>query len=61
MRALLDSDHLHHVRARAWLKENIKAGWASCPLTQNGRIPIMSQPGYPGALPGAKARHLVVI
>jgi predicted nucleic acid-binding protein len=45
--ALLDSDHVHHARARAWLKENIRHGWASCPLTQNGCIRIMSQPGYP--------------
>jgi toxin-antitoxin system PIN domain toxin len=51
--ALLDSDHLHHVRARAWLRENIKTGWASCPLTQNGCIRIMAQPGYPNALPVA--------
>jgi toxin-antitoxin system PIN domain toxin len=51
--ALLDSDHVHHGRARVWLKENIKHGWASCPLTQNGCIRIMSQPGYPNALPAA--------
>lgn len=51
--ALLDSDHAHHARAKAWLKENITHGWASCPLTQNGCIRIMSQPGYPGALPAA--------
>ena len=51
--ALLDSDHLHHGRAKAWLKENIKHGWASCPLTQNGCIRIMSQPAYPNALPAA--------
>ncbi len=51
--ALLDSDHVQHGRARAWLKENIKHGWASCPLTQNGCIRIMSQPGYPNALPAA--------
>lgn len=51
--ARLDGDHLHHARARAWLKENIKSGWASCPLTQNGCICIMSQPGYPQALPAA--------
>jgi toxin-antitoxin system PIN domain toxin len=51
--ALLDSDHVHHLRAKAWLKENIKHGWASCPLTQNGCIRIMSQSGYPNALPAA--------
>lgn len=51
--ALLDSDHLHHVRALDWLKANIDSGWASCPLTQNGCVRIMSQPGYPNALPPA--------
>jgi toxin-antitoxin system PIN domain toxin len=51
--ALLDSDHLHHARAMAWLGENIRGGWASCPLTQNGCIRIMSQSGYPNALPAA--------
>jgi toxin-antitoxin system PIN domain toxin len=51
--ALLDSDHVHHAQAKAWLKVNIKHGWASCPLTQNGCIRIMSQPGYPNALPAA--------
>ena len=51
--ALLDSDHLHHARAVAWLKENIHFGWTSCPLTQNGCIRIMSQTGYSNALPAA--------
>lgn len=49
--ALLDQGHLHHTAARDWLSRNIKQGWASCPLTQNGCIRIMSQPGYPNALP----------
>lgn len=51
--ALLDSDHLHHARALDWLKANIDSGWASCPLTQNGCVRIMSQPGYPNAVPPA--------
>lgn len=51
--ALLDSDHLHHTRALTWLMENIGAGWASCPLTQNGCIRILSQQAYPNALPAA--------
>jgi len=51
--ALLDSDHLHHAAAVTWLTENIRTGWASCPLTQNGCIRIMSQSGYPNALPAA--------
>ena len=49
--ALLDSDHIHHHRATRWMAHAQFAGWASCPITQNGCIRIMSQPAYPGALP----------
>ena len=57
--ALLDADHLHHVRARDWLSANITTGWASCPITQNGCIRILSQPNYPNALtPAAVAERL---
>ena len=52
--ALLDADHLHHARAAGWLAQNIAAGWASCAVTQNGCIRIMSQPAYPNALPAAR-------
>ena len=48
--ALLDSDHVHHADATDWLANNVEGGWASCPLTQNGCIRIMSQPRYPNAL-----------
>jgi toxin-antitoxin system PIN domain toxin len=48
--ALLDADHIHHRRAREWLEANIAAGWASCAITQNGCIRILSQPNYPNAL-----------
>jgi uncharacterized protein len=49
--ALLDAGHVHHVGARGWIEANIAQGWASCPLTQNGCIRIMSQTGYPGSQP----------
>jgi len=52
--ALLDADHLHHRRASQWLAEHIAAGWASCAITQNGCVRIMSQPGYPNPLPTAQ-------
>lgn len=48
--ALLDENHTHHGDASDWLAENIHLGWASCPLTQNGCVRIMSQPRYPNAL-----------
>ena len=51
--ALLDQAHPHHATALDWLKANIRQGWASCPITQNGCIRIMSQPAYPGSRPPA--------
>jgi toxin-antitoxin system PIN domain toxin len=55
--ALLDPDHVHHASARQWLASNQAAGWASCPLTQNGCIRIMSQPRYPNPLPASAVIH----
>jgi toxin-antitoxin system PIN domain toxin len=49
--ALLDPDHVHHFAATDWLARNIGLGWASCPVTQNGCIRILSQPKYPNPLP----------
>lgn len=53
--ALLDADHVHHRVARNWLAAEIESGWASCPITQNGLIRILSQPRYPGSIPVARA------
>ena len=47
--ALHDRDHVHHPRAAQWFTEHAAMGWATCPLTQNGCLRIMSQPGYPNA------------
>ena len=49
--ALLDSDHASHDRATSWFAAHARNGWASCPITQNGCIRVMSHPGYPNALP----------
>jgi toxin-antitoxin system PIN domain toxin len=49
--ALHDRDHVHHERASEWFAAHAKMGWASCPLTQNGCLRIMSQPAYPSAQP----------
>ncbi len=44
--ALHDAQHVHHARAADWFTRHAELGWASCPLTQNGCLRIMSQPGY---------------
>ena len=48
--ALLDENHAHHVPAASWFSESADEGWASCPITQNGCLRILSQPKYPNAL-----------
>lgn len=45
--ALLDRGHISHDRAREWLSQEIDLGWASCAITQNGVVRIMSQTSYP--------------
>ncbi|HZP10294.1 TA system VapC family ribonuclease toxin [Methyloceanibacter sp.] len=45
--SLFDRGHIQHQRATAWSAQNALAGWASCPLTHNGFVRIVSQPGYP--------------
>jgi toxin-antitoxin system PIN domain toxin len=45
--ALLDADHVSHDHAMTWFNRSARGGWASCPLTQNGCIRIMSHPRYP--------------
>ena len=51
--ALLDADHAFHARATDWFDEHASASWASCPITQNGCMRIMSHSGYPNPLPVA--------
>ena len=57
--ALLDAGHLHHRTATDWLAAHAGLGWASCPLTQNGCVRILSLPSYPNAqAPANVARRL---
>jgi uncharacterized protein len=44
--AIVDSQHVHHRLAHEWWAANRSAGWATCPLTENGLVRIVSQPGY---------------
>jgi toxin-antitoxin system PIN domain toxin len=49
--ALFDTDHAFHAKAMLWWLDNNASGWATCPLTQNGFVRILSQPKYANALP----------
>ena len=48
--ALLDANHIHHKLCSRWLA-GTQDGWASCPITLNGCVRILSQPNYPNRLP----------
>lgn len=44
--ALIDPDHTHSNAAHSWWGKTGKSGWASCPLTENGALRILSNPNY---------------
>jgi hypothetical protein len=51
--SMRDAGPLHYAKAMTSLEREIPRGPASCPITQNGCVRILSQPAYPGALPVA--------
>jgi toxin-antitoxin system PIN domain toxin len=57
--ALLDSDHIDHARAHAWLDDEIGSGWASCAITQNGFVRVISRPRYPSPVSPTQAIDLL--
>jgi toxin-antitoxin system PIN domain toxin len=46
--ALIDQDHPFHAAAHSWFAANQNAGWATCPITENGVLRILSGPQYAG-------------
>lgn len=60
--ALFDQDHTFHDRAHEWLEANAHQGIATCPITENGVVRIISQPKYSKVLrlaPGDVIQSLV--
>lgn len=45
--ALFDPAHPNHDDAHEWFGKNRKRGWATCPLTINGCVRVLSNPAYP--------------
>lgn len=58
--ALFDPDHVHHAAAHEWFAANRSGGWATCPITENGLVRILSNAAYSGVheTPAAIARRL---
>lgn len=53
--ALLDRDHADHGLAQDWIRADITHGWASCAITENGFVRVVSQPGYPSPVSPSEA------
>jgi len=47
--ALFDANHLHHETAHHWFGDHSRNGWATCPITENGFLRVISNPAYPGS------------
>jgi toxin-antitoxin system PIN domain toxin len=48
--ALFDPDHVHHDLAHDWFHDQRRHGWATCPLTENGLVRVLTNPAYGGML-----------
>ena len=46
--ALFDPAHVHHDAAHDWFADHHTAGWATCPLTENGFLRVLSNPARGG-------------
>jgi toxin-antitoxin system PIN domain toxin len=45
--ALFDPAHLNHDEAHDWFKVARGIAWATCPITINGVVRVLSNPAYP--------------
>jgi toxin-antitoxin system PIN domain toxin len=48
--ALFYADHVHHDLAHDWFADHRHAGWATCPLTENGLVRVACQQPSDAAL-----------
>jgi len=42
--ALFDAGHVHHEAAHGWFEDHRGAGWATCAITENGFLRVLSHP-----------------
>ncbi len=58
--ALFSPQHIHHEAAHLWFQANADRGWATCPMTVNGTIRVLSHisAGLADARPQEVARRL---
>lgn len=59
--ALLDAQHVGHARAHHWLAKSLAEGWASCPITENGCVRVMTNPRYPAPVAAAEVLRKLAV
>ncbi|MGA2538984.1 MAG: TA system VapC family ribonuclease toxin [Terracidiphilus sp.] len=53
--ALLWENHLFHARIARWFESAEGRGWATCPITEQGFVRIVSNPVYMNPAPGIRS------
>jgi toxin-antitoxin system PIN domain toxin len=53
--ALCDPGHEHHDAAQGWFEGRHRQGWATCAITENGFVRIVSHPAYPNRVTSPEA------
>ena len=51
--ALVDQNHIHFAVASEWFRRIGQRRWATCPITENGFLRILSSSAYPVEFSGA--------
>lgn len=44
--ALFEPHHVHHEMAHDWFEDQRHAGWATCPVTENGFVRVVTNPAF---------------
>ncbi|MCL1838026.1 MAG: PIN domain-containing protein [Propionibacteriaceae bacterium] len=57
--ALLDPAHTFHAIAASWFRDHAADGWATCPITENGFVRIVSHSSYPQPITVADAVEIM--
>lgn len=50
--ALMGPGHVHHEAAHRWWHDHLGQPWATCPITENGLVRVLTQPRYPNPVSG---------
>jgi len=53
--ALFDRGHVRSGQVADWFSDNASSGWATCAITENGFVRIVSQPTYPQPIEASEA------